>query len=245
LASDRKGILLKVIQMAIKVLGICGSGVKGGNVELLLTEAINAAQEIGDVSVEMIALWDKKISYCDHCNWCLKYQEDDKFCNKDDDMIEIYPRVLDADVLLLASPVYVGKPSSQLTVFIDRCFPFARGNHYKLALNGKVGGALTVAFRRDAGIETTQTSIIWSLLHLGVVPVTAGPGGSLGAHALSSINGSGEFDRAEQYHVKKDKHGLKTARSLSKRCVLLSGLLKAGEIASGQSLHDQWIAAIK
>ena len=58
------------MKKGIKVLGVCGSGVKGGNVELLLGEAIKAAEEMGDVEGEMITLWDKRIEYCDHCNWC-------------------------------------------------------------------------------------------------------------------------------------------------------------------------------
>jgi multimeric flavodoxin WrbA len=47
--------------MRIKVLGVCGSGVKGGNVELLLSEAMKAAEEMGDVEAEMITLWGKTI----------------------------------------------------------------------------------------------------------------------------------------------------------------------------------------
>jgi multimeric flavodoxin WrbA len=228
--------------MVIKLLGVCGSGVKSGNVELLLSEAVKAAEEMGDVEAEMITLWDKTITQCDHCNWCLKKQEEGKYCNKNDDMLEIYPKVLEADVLLLGCPVYAGKLSGQLACFIDRCFPFARGNHYRLKLHGKVGGALAVAFRRDAGIETTLTSILWSLLHLGLIPINAGPGGSLGAHAVSSLGGTGEFDPEVKHHVLKDEAGLKTARSLAKRCVILAKLLKAGEKASHQSLQAEWRA---
>ena len=226
--------------MAIKVLGVCGSGVKGGNVELLLGEAIKAAQEMGDVEAEMITLWDKRIEHCDHCNWCYGKQEEGGFCNKDDDMVEIYPKVLDADILLLACPVYVGKLSGQLACFIDRCFAFTRGNRYRLELHGKVGGALAVSFRRDSGIETALTSILWSLLHLGLIPVSAGPSGSLGAHALSSLEGTGEFDLAERHHVSKDKSGRRSARSLAKRCVILAKLLRAGEKTSNQSLKAEW-----
>jgi multimeric flavodoxin WrbA len=209
--------------MGVKVLGVCGSGVKGGNVELLLSEAVKAAEEMGDVEAEMITLWDKTITQCDHCNWCLKKQEEGEYCNKNDDMVEIYPKVLEADVLLLGCPVYAGKLSGQLACFIDRCFPFARGNHYRLKLHGKVGGALAVAFRRD-------------------IPINAGPGGSLGAHAVSSLGGTGEFDPEVKHHVLKDEAGLKTARSLAKRCVILAKLLKAGEKASHQSLQAEWRA---
>ena len=230
------------MKMGIKVLGVCGSGVKGGNVELLLSEAIEAAREMGDVEAEIITLWDKKIEHCDHCNWCYRKQEEGEFCNKNDDMVEIYPKILEADILLLACPVYVGKLSGQLACFIDRCFAFTRGNRYRRGLHGKVGGALAVSFRRDSGIETTLTSILWSLLHLGVIPVGAGPAGSLGAHAVSSLGGTGEFDSEERHHVLKDEPGRRTARSLAKRCVILARLLQAGEKASNQSLQTEWRA---
>ncbi len=56
--------------MEIRILGVNGSPVRGGNTELLLAEALNAATELPGVHTESIRLIDRKIADCRHCNWC-------------------------------------------------------------------------------------------------------------------------------------------------------------------------------
>ena len=62
--------------MKIKVLGVCGSPIYGGNVELLLRESMQAAQEIDGVETEILLLSQKNIKDCRHCNWCTNKQEE-------------------------------------------------------------------------------------------------------------------------------------------------------------------------
>lgn len=131
--------------MEVKILGICGSPVKGGNTEVFLNETLRVAREMGEVSTEMIPLAGKKIEDCRHCNWCLTKQEEGKVCAIKDDMVEIYPKLLEADALLLATPTYFTRLSGYLAIFTDRFRAFVLGKHYRGALSNKVGGALTVA----------------------------------------------------------------------------------------------------
>lgn len=225
--------------MTIKVLGICGSAIKGGNVELLLREALKAAGEMGDVETEMITLRDKKIGHCIHCNWCYRKEEEGKFCKQDDDMTDIYAKLVAADALLLASPVYVGRLSGQLATLLDRFFVFARGNYYRQKLEGKVGGALAVGYLRDSGEEPTLASIHWSFFHMGMIPVGAGIHGVMGASAVSSLEGTGGFDSKDRHHVLKDAYGLRSARTLARRVVLVTSMIKAGENALNQNLQEE------
>ena len=97
--------------MVIKVLGVCGSPIKGGNTELFLNEALKAAEASGEVQTELITLAGREIKDCRHCNWCVNKQIEGKFCAQNDDMAEIFPKILAADGLMLASPVYVGRLS--------------------------------------------------------------------------------------------------------------------------------------
>ena len=68
----------------IKLVGICGSRVKQGNMEAFLDEAMNQARQYQDVEAESIALWGKEINGCNHCNWCIKNQSPDRPCVQDD-----------------------------------------------------------------------------------------------------------------------------------------------------------------
>ena len=219
--------------MGIKVLGVCGSPIKGGNTEVFLREALKAAEEVDGTSTEIITLAGKDIKDCRHCNWCLAKQEEGKFCAIKDDVVEIFPKVLEADVLLLASPAYSTRLSGYLACFIDRLRCFAFGKVYRGKLENKVGGALAVGWLRNTGIETTLLSIHSAFLAFAMIPVGPphGLGSPYGAVGLSSEGGTGKFNPEEKLGVLKDEYGLAGARRLAKRIVQVARLLKAGEQA--------------
>ena len=70
--------------MDIHVLEICGSPIKGGNTEHFIREAIKVIEGMGSVTTKMITLAGKDIKDCVHCNWCLKRQEEGRFCAIED-----------------------------------------------------------------------------------------------------------------------------------------------------------------
>lgn len=218
--------------MGIKILGICGSPIKGGNTEVFLGEALKVAQEMGGVSTEMISLAGKKIEDCRHCNWCLTKQEEGKVCAIKDDMVEIYPKVFEADALLFASPVYSARLSGYLATFMDRLRAIILGKYYRGVLTNKVGGALTVAWRRNMGPETTLLSIISIFLATNMVVVTPGDGFChFGAVGMSSEGGTGKFDPKDKLGVLKDEIGIRSAQLLGRRAVEVIRVLKAGREA--------------
>jgi multimeric flavodoxin WrbA len=216
--------------MEVKILGICGSPVKGGNTEVFLNEALEAAAGIGGVQTELIPLAGKEIRDCRHCNWCITKQVEDRFCAQKDDMVNIYPKVLQADAMLLASPVYIGRLSGYLACFIDRLRVFAFGNLYRGKLCNKVGGALAVGWIRNAGIETTLTSILPAFMSVEMIPVgpNHGLGAVFGAGGVSTEYGTGKFDPKDKLGVLKDEHGLRGARSLGQRIAEVAKLIKLG-----------------
>lgn len=218
--------------MEIKVVGICGSPIKGGNTEVFLNESLRAAREMSGVSTEMIPLAGKKIEDCRHCNWCLTKQEDGKFCAIKDDMLEIYPKLLEADALLFATPVYFSRLSGYLATFIDRLRSIIMGKYYYRALTDKVGGALTVVWRRNLGPETTLLSVISGLIGAGMIVVSPEERVcQFGAVGLTSEEGTGKFDPKDKLGVLKDEIGIRSAQVLGKRAVEVSMMLKAGKEA--------------
>jgi multimeric flavodoxin WrbA len=218
--------------MSINILGICGSPVKGGNTEVFLSEALKAAEGLGDVSTESVRLIEKRIGDCRHCNWCLSKQDEGSFCCIKDDMLDLYPKIVEADALLIATPTYAGRLSGYSAMFMDRWRALVLGKRYRGVLRNKVGGAMTVAWFRNAGTETALLSVASAYLMWGMVVASPGEGGcQFGAVGLSSDGGSGRFIPEEKLGVLKDKLGMASARALAKRTVELTRLVKAGQEA--------------
>ena len=102
--------------MAKKVLILSGSPRKGGNSDLLCDEFLRGAEESGN-QVEKIRVAEKKIGYCRGCYYCRK---SGGVCFIQDDMAEILQKMIDADVIVLASPVYFYSIDAQMKIIIDR-----------------------------------------------------------------------------------------------------------------------------
>jgi multimeric flavodoxin WrbA len=99
----------------MKCLGIWGSPRKGGNSEVLLQAFLDGAAQGGAV-VERLALRELKITPCLEIYHCFK----DGTCPIKDDMLPLYDKLLAADVVALASPIFFYGVSAQAKAFIDR-----------------------------------------------------------------------------------------------------------------------------
>jgi len=217
------------LDTTIKILGICGSHVKGGNTEHFLKEALTAAEPEKDVIVESYTLAGRKIKGCIHCNWCISKQTEGNFCSNRDDLTDIFPKVLDADGLLLATPVYFGRLTGLMGSFIERMRVFSEGKYYRGSLKNKVGGALAVAWFRHGGIESALISILYGFLLMEMIPASVpGVGALYGAGGISSIRGEGKFDPDTRLMVLNDEWGLKGARAIVRRMLELIRLTKFG-----------------
>lgn len=218
--------------MKIKILGICGSPIKNGNTQAFLNVALKAAAEMGDdVETEMVALAGKEIKDCLHCLYCTERQEEGKPpCIIKDDMVEIWPKLFEADGLLLATPVYSGRLSGYLANFLDRFRSIGHGIVYHGIMVNKPAGTLAVLWNRDAGGETSITSILWGVLTWGMIPACGFGSAKFGAVGLSSPGGMGEVGPEygdDKLLVLKDERGCRSARMIGKRVVVLSRVMKA------------------
>ncbi len=99
-----------------KVLILSGSPRKGGNSDLLCDEFMRGALDGGN-SVEKIRVSEKNVACCKACYYC---KNSGGKCVINDDMGEILQKMIDADVLVLASPVYFYSIDAQLKAVIDR-----------------------------------------------------------------------------------------------------------------------------
>lgn len=215
--------------MDTKILGIAGSPVKSGNVEVFLARMLDSVAKKPGVAVESVSLSRVEVQDCTHCNFCVKKQKPGKYCSIKDGAQEIFDKIEAADVLVLAAPVYFMRTSGRMAAMIDRMRVFVFGNEAGGRLKNKVGVSAAVAWARHGGFETTHLSHICAFLALEMIPVSVHHCISpLGASAVASPYGSGMFDKEIRLGIERDNPGLHSASAMMNRAVELSTILKRG-----------------
>ena len=118
----------------VKILALFGSPRKKGNSTLLANHIILGAESRGAI-IESIYLNGLNIKPCQGCYAC--QEENSRGCAVDDDMQGIYPKITEADALIIASPVYWFTMSAQTKIFMDRCIATYNEDPEKSQLHGK------------------------------------------------------------------------------------------------------------
>ncbi len=98
------------------ILGIMGSPRRQSNTEILLDAALAGAKEMG-AEVEKVVVSEVKVSPCREIYACLK----DGNCAIKDDMQWLYEKLLQADHVVFASPIFFYGLTSQAKAIVDRC----------------------------------------------------------------------------------------------------------------------------
>lgn len=98
------------------VIILSSSPRKGGDSDRLCDELLRGAHEAGN-QVEKIFLKDKDIHYCTGCSVCSLYG---KPCPLQDEAAEIIEKMITADVIVMATPVYFYTMCAQMKTLIDR-----------------------------------------------------------------------------------------------------------------------------
>jgi multimeric flavodoxin WrbA len=115
--------------MIIKVLAFAGSPRRHGNSETLLDWVLTAMAKEPDVIVDKIVLTEADVNPCRGCNACEVLNK----CVQRDGMDIIHDKIIGADVIILAAPIYCMGIASQAKALIDRAQVF-RSRKYVLKL---------------------------------------------------------------------------------------------------------------
>jgi len=126
----------------VKVLGIVCSPRKNGNTEILVREALKAAEEKG-AETELILVSDMDINPCIACDSCISAGA----CVVEDDMQKIYTAFENADGIIFGTPVYFVNVSAQAKAVIDRTYSLL----FTRKLKGKVAAAIAATRRVGGG----------------------------------------------------------------------------------------------
>ncbi len=182
----------------IKIIGVSGSPRVGGNTELLVKEALMTASEEG-AETEFVSLAGSDLKPCQACLSCRTTGE----CIQKDDFQGIFTKMVEADGIILASPVYFSSATPQIMSLIGRA-GYVSGAKGRV-LENKVGGPLVVA--RRAGHNFTFAQLIFFFFQQGMI-----------------IPGSTYWNIAfgrEKGEVLNDEEGLRTTRNFAKKMVWL------------------------
>ena len=211
--------------MPYTILGISGSPVEEGNVEVFAQKAM-ASLPGKNYQYELVKLSGLTIGECTHCNFCLKKQRPGRYCSLADDAQAVFEKAEAADIIVLASPVYFMRTSARMATMIDRLRVFVFGNLTGGRLRNKIGVSMAVSWLRHGGIETTHLSHLYAFLALEMIPAAVHKGVSpLGASAFASSGGSGDFDPSVRLGIENDKLGLQSARFIMRRAMELAKLV--------------------
>lgn len=129
----------------MKLFAVLGSPRRGGNTEVLLDHLLAAAGAAG-AAVDKVWLGDYDIHPICDSTAC---REEGGPCGAPDDAAGLVSRMADADVIILATPLYWFGPSAQLKTFIDRWA--CPNEEARKRLKGKKGFLVHVRADPDPG----------------------------------------------------------------------------------------------
>ena len=178
----------------MRVFGICASP-RNNTTEYVLSQAIQKLVEDG-FDTEIFTCMGKDIKPCMHCDYCLEHKE----CIINDDMQEVYDGLLNADGIILATPIQSGGISSNLAAIMDRTRALEAVDYN--ILRGKIGMSIAVGGDRTGGQDCAHLKNVTYFMIHGIIPVSGGPFGSnLGASFWSN-------DSLED--IKNDSYGMES-----------------------------------
>ncbi len=208
--------------VSVKILGISSSP-RLGNTLVMVHEALQGAESIAGVTTKLYSFHKKKIGPCLDCDRCPVSEE--QLCAVKDSMVELYDLLLEADGIIIGSPVYCGMINAQLKCMMDRCRPLIRAGK---TLEHKVGGAVTVGACRSGGQDNAVKDIAYFFMLEGVYPVGLMKQLQIGAMGLAWRPGAIVDDKWFAAHLGRDVPGLEEAKDMGRRVAVCAQIVKTG-----------------
>jgi multimeric flavodoxin WrbA len=191
----------------MKVVAFNGSARKDGNTAVLLKRVLQVLEAEG-FETELVQLAGEQVRGCNACRTC--YTTKNKRCVIEDDNVNAYiQKMLDADGLILGSPVYFSMMTPEMKALIDRAGYVARANEDMF--KRKVGAAV-VAVRRAGGMPTFD-----AINHFFLISQMIVPGSSYWNIGFGRKKGD----------VEGDEEGMQTMEDLGRNMAWLIKKLKA------------------
>jgi multimeric flavodoxin WrbA len=178
----------------MKVVAFNGSARKSGNTTSLIKHVFSELEAEG-IETELVELAGKTIKPCKACRKC--FDNKDEHCSVTDDyMNECLDKMLGAEGIILASPVYFADVTGTMKAFLERAGYVARANGDMFK---RKAGASVVAVRRAGAIHTFD-----SLNHFFFIGQMIVPGSTYWNIGIGKAPGDADSD----------EEGIKTMKDL-------------------------------
>lgn len=185
----------------MKVVAFNGSPRKEGNTSILINLVLGELSREG-IETEVVQVGGNKVKGCIACFKCMENR--DRRCAVDNDILnDCIAKMLDADGILLGSPVYFTDVTAEMKALIDRAGLVGTANGYMY--KRKVGAAVA-AVRRAGSVHTLDTMNHLFLYHQMIVA-----GSSYWNMGIGMMPGE----------VEKDEEGVQTMRVLGQNMAWL------------------------
>jgi multimeric flavodoxin WrbA len=196
----------------LKVVAINGSPRADGNTSILIRHVLDELESEG-IATELVRIGGRTVRGCTDCRRCLENR--DRRCVVDDDLVnDCIERMIEADGIVLGSPVYFLDVTAEMKALIDRAGIVSRANG---GLFRRKVATAAAAVRRSGANHTVDTMLHF-LLYSGMI--TPGP----------PVIGVGK----EIGDVLRDEEGLARARAAGQEMAwLLKTIASAARTAEG------------
>jgi len=185
----------------MKVIAFNGSARKDGNTAILINYVLGELEKEG-IETEMIQLAGKTIRGCTACRTC--FERKNQRCKIDDDIVnDCIAKMIEADGMILGSPVYFSDITAELKALIDRAGYVGRAN--KELYKRKVGAGV-IAVRRAGSIHAFD-----SINHFFLISEMIIPGSSYWNLGIGRQKGE----------VENDAEGIRTMKTLGQNMAWL------------------------
>ena len=149
----------------MKVVAFNGSARKDGNTAILIQKVFYELEQEG-IETELIQFAGKAIHGCTGCRTCFK-TKNNRCVIEDDPVNECIVKMINADGIILASPVYFSDITSEMKAFIDRAGYIGKANGQ--LFRRKVGASLA-AVRRAGAIHALDSMNHFFLVSQMIMP---------------------------------------------------------------------------
>ena len=167
----------------MKVVAFNGSPRRNGNTAILINEVFRALENEG-IKTEMIQLGNKPVHGCTACGKCREIQ-DGKCHIKNDHLNFCIEKMIEADGIIIGSPVYFADVTPEVKALIDVAGYVTRANNHILK---RKTGAGVIAVRRGGALHAFETINNFFLISQMIVPGSSYWNFAFGRNAGEVVN---------------------------------------------------------
>lgn len=189
-----------------KVVAFNGSPRKNGNTSLIINEVFNELQKHG-IATEVVQIGNKAVHGCTACGKCREIK--DRKCHIKNLLLNIcIEKMIEADGIILGSPVYFADITTEMKALIDVSGYVTRGNGHLLARKVAAG---VVVQRRAGDLHALNSMNNFFLINQMIIPGSTYWNVTMGKEPGDVLN---------------DAEGLQTMRKLGENMAWLLGKIK-------------------